>query len=133
MANGDETLGAEELVELIKARRAELRLSLRGLEARTLNPETGKPVIGFKWLHKLENGALAGVPGEAELRALAKALELPYGTIADAAASQYFGVQRVYSEDGEVRAMVQRVERMSPEEVSRLRQLMDLAFPKKPE
>lgn len=118
-----------ELVDLVRAHRERTGLSLRDMEKRTIDPDTGVPVLGKTWFQKIEAGSLAKYPTRRQLYWLAVALDLPYKTVAYAAAAQYYDVENVESEDGQVRSLVQRVERMTTEERDRLRQLMDLAFP----
>lgn len=118
-----------ELVNLIKDHRERTGLSLRDMEKRTIAPESGTPALSWTWFQKLEAGTLAKNPTRSQLHWLAVALDLPYKTVAYAAAAQYYDVENVESEDGQVRSLVQRVERMTTEERDRLRQLMDIAFP----
>ncbi|MFG2412244.1 hypothetical protein [Streptomyces goshikiensis] len=118
-----------DLVDLIKAHRQRTGLSLRDMEQRTIDPETGAPALVKTWFQKIEVGTLAKHPTRRQLHWLAVALDLPYRTVANAAAAQYYDVENVESDDGQVRSLVQRVERMTTEERDRLRQLMDIAFP----
>lgn len=119
-----------ELSDLVRTQRAALGLSLRAVQDRTIDPATGWPAVKYGWIRRLEQN-LPGliVPGEFELRALAAALELPYALLGDAASAQFFGIDRVYDKDRKRRALVRRVDRMSPEQLEQLRQLMDVVMP----
>lgn len=126
----DDTPASAELSDLVKARREELGLSLRKVEERTQPSDGSPPAVKYKWIWRLERqDPDIAVPREPELRALAAALELPYSMIADAAASQFFGVQRVYDKDRRRRALVRQVDRMTPEQIAQMWKLMDVVMP----
>lgn len=130
MTTTDPTSGRAELSELVRTRRAELRLSLRALQDRTVDPGTGEPTVKYGRIRKLEQAAPdLTIPDELELRALAVALELPYGLLADGAAAQFYGIDRVYDEDRKRRALVRRVGRMTPEQIAQMWKLMDAVMP----
>jgi transcriptional regulator with XRE-family HTH domain len=115
-----------DLSELVRSRRAELRLGLRGLAERCTDPEN--PAAGSLWtrttLNTLETGKIKP-PRLPELRALARGLDLPLGKIQDAAGAQFFGIDTLWSASGEARALVERADRMTPEQRAQLMRLLD--------
>lgn len=104
-----------DLSDLVRNRRAELRLSLRAVQDRTIGPN-GEPLAKYGWIDRLEKGKAIVPPTLEQLQALAPALELPLGRLKDAAAGQFFGVDSVYSPDEQVRALVHNFEDLSPED-----------------
>lgn len=132
MVEQDEaTPGARtHLSDLVKQRRADLRLSLRAVEARTAG-EDGQPVVKYGWLHRLERGEPVIPPQVPELEALARALEIPLGRVQDAAGAQFLGIDAVWSESGEVRALARRLEKYTPQQREQLARLLD-AFESSP-
>lgn len=113
-----------DLSDLVRDRRAELRLSLRAVEARTAD-ETGESAIKYGWLNKLEKGQDITPPRLRELRALAAGLDLPLGRIQDAAAAQFLGIQSEWSASGDARALVEQAERLTPEQREAVRGLIE--------
>ena len=117
--------GRNDLSDLVRERRAKLDLSLRGLEARTVNPETGEPLCRYSWINKLEKLQAIVPPSYPQLVALAEALELPLGKVQDAAGAQFFGIDTVWSASGEARALAARADRMTPEQREQLLRLIE--------
>lgn len=115
-----------DLSDLVRSRRAELRLGLRGLAERCIDPEN--PTAGSLWtrttLNTLETGKIKP-PRLPELRALARGLDLPLGRIQDAAGAEFFGIETAWSASGEARSMVSRAERLTPEQREQLMRLLD--------
>lgn len=118
-----------DLSDLVRARRQELRLSLRALQDRTLDPDTGEPLLKYSWIDRLEKGQPVIPPQYLQLRALADALELSLGRVQDAAGAQFFGIDTVWSESHEARALVRRADRMTPEQLEQLMRLLDSLAP----
>jgi transcriptional regulator with XRE-family HTH domain len=111
--------------ELVRNKRAELRLTVRELADRSFDDITDTQVRP-SWLSKVERGAEdLGAPKEGQLRALAAGLGLPLPILQDAAAAQFFGVETVRDEDTEARAMLLQIEGMSPEDRAKVRALLD--------
>jgi len=125
----DHELPRRHLSALLRDRRAELGLSLRDVEERTLGDD-GVPIVKRAWLSNLERAAPGPPPGEEHLRALSRALELPYSEVGDAAAAQFWGIGRVWHAGA--RALVAQVERMTPQQVERLHQMIDTFLPSPP-
>ncbi|WP_327376245.1 XRE family transcriptional regulator [Streptomyces sp. NBC_01216] len=121
--------GRTDLSDLVRDRRAELRLSLRGVEGRTVDPATGEPLCKYSWVNKLGKGLAVDAPTYPQLRALAVALELPLGKIQDAAGAQFFGIDTVWSVSGEARALAVRADRMTPEQREQLLRLIETFAP----
>ncbi|MFF2640351.1 XRE family transcriptional regulator [Streptomyces niveus] len=120
----DRTTDRTELSDLVRDRRAELGLSLRGLADRCVDPkgrEAG-PLWKFGALGRLEKRQPVIPPQLPELRALAVGLDLPLEQVKEAAGSQFFGIDTVWSED--VRAMVRDYEAMTSDDRERLRLAM---------
>lgn len=118
-----------DLSDLVRARRQELRLSLRAVQDRTATPDTGEPLLKYSWIDRLEKGQPVIPPQYLQLRALADALELSLGKIQDAAGAQFFGIDTVWSESHEARALVRRADRMTPEQLEQLMRLLDSLAP----
>ncbi|MFF2525933.1 XRE family transcriptional regulator [Streptomyces liangshanensis] len=114
------------LSDLVRDRRAELRLSLRKLADQCVDPE--HPENGSLWkfgvINRLEKNLPVTPPVLPELRALAAGLELPLELIQEAAGSQFHGVTAVWSEDRRIRGMVRDFTAMSPEDQDRVQSLM---------
>lgn len=112
------------LSDLVRKRREELRLSLREMEARTVPGKSTIPVIKKSWIHRLEKGLPVTPPQLPELKALARALELPLGRLQDAAGAQFLGIDTVWSSSGEARALIEHAERMTPAQREQLARLL---------
>ena len=121
-----------DLSDLVRHRRAELRLGLRGLAERCIDPQN--PAAGSLWtrttLSTLETGKIKP-PRLPELRALARGLDLQLGKVQDAAGAQFFGIDTMWSASGEARAFVERADRMTPDQRAQLMRLID-AFTQEP-
>lgn len=117
------------LSRLVRERRAEKRLSLRAVADRTACPGGGEPVVKYGWLNNLEKERDVTPPSLAQLRALAGALEVPFGRVQDAAGSQFFGIDSVWNASGEARAFVERADRLTPEQRDQLMRLIDTIAP----
>jgi transcriptional regulator with XRE-family HTH domain len=115
-----------DLSDLVRSRRAELRLGLRGLAERCIDPEN--PEAGSLWtrttLNTLEIGKIKP-PRLPELRALARGLDLPLGRLQDAAGAQFFGIDTIWSTSGEARALIESADRMTPQQRAQLMRLLD--------
>lgn len=104
-----------DFADLVRERRAELGISLRELEARAIDPESGEQAK-FGWISKLELGKSVTPPSEGLLVAFAVGLSLPLQTVQEAAAAQFFGlVTPVWSEDHTTRVLVARIGEMDAE------------------
>ncbi len=116
-----------DLSDLVRDRRAELRLSLRALAQRTADPETGVPVIKPSTLENLEKNSprMTWVPRVPELKALARALECPLARVRDAAGAQFFGIDSLRDQSGEVKAMVAHAESLSPEDQAKVAAIVE--------
>ncbi|MFF9898463.1 helix-turn-helix domain-containing protein [Streptomyces longispororuber] len=118
--------------DLIRDRRAALRLSLKDFAARAEDPVTGEQVKAG-WIHRLETGEPVTPPQLPELRALAVASECDLEVLQDAAGQEFHGVDPVRSTRGEVLAFVRRAERLTPEQRRQLALFLDAFAPEKPE
>jgi len=118
-----------DFTDLLKARRAELGYSLREMEARCIDTDSGEQAK-FGWLSKVERGESVDPPKEARLKALAAGYGLPVKILQIAASKQFFGYDPVadssvvWSEDLTTRILVARAGEMSDED---RRQLAEIA------
>lgn len=113
---------------LVRGRRAELGISLRELEARSIDPETGEQAK-FGWISKIENGKPTDAPSEALLRALAEGLKLPLLALQRAAAAQFFGmVSERWSERRDARVLVARIDELDEDGVAELDELAQIVL-----
>jgi transcriptional regulator with XRE-family HTH domain len=115
--------------DLVRTRRAELGISLRELEARSIDPdpEPGKAPeqAKFGWISKVEKNQPVDTPSAGLCRALAKGLQLPPRVVKEAAAEQFLEMDPfVWSDDHTTRVLAARIEEMTPDE---RRQLADIA------
>jgi transcriptional regulator with XRE-family HTH domain len=115
-----------DLSDLVRNRRAELGLSLRRLADRCIDPEDQQagPLWKFQVINRLEKGLPIIPPQLPELRALAAGLDVPLGLVKEAAGSQFFGIDTVWSDDHSTRAMVHDYQAMGPEDQQKVRDLM---------
>lgn len=116
---------------LLKDRRAELGLSLRDMEARSIDP-VSKVQAKFGWLSKVERGLPVDAPKEDLLKALAAGYQLPLDVLGAAAARQFFGYNPagdpsvMWSEDRTTRLIVARAEEMSEEDRQELAEIAEI-------
>jgi transcriptional regulator with XRE-family HTH domain len=96
---------ADELRELVKARRGELGLSYSSLAAACVGSAPGV-TVSTGWLHRLETGAPVIAPSVEILAALATGLQLQPSKVQEAAAAQFFGVQLSWQATGEAADLV---------------------------
>jgi hypothetical protein len=115
-----------DLSDLVRARRAELSLSLRKFVERCIDPEDpeGGPLWKIGPLSRLEKNLSIEAPTAPALRALAEGLRLAPGVVQAAAAAQFFGIDPVWSDDREVRALVHGYRAMAPDDQARVRELI---------
>ena len=126
MAEQEPTRARTHLSDFVRDRRAELGLSLRGLEARCVDPETGEDgLVKYSWIDRLEKRQPVIPPQLPELRALAAGLQLPLSVIQDAAGAQFFGIDSLRDQSGEVRAMVAHAEGLSPEDQAKVAAIVE--------
>lgn len=115
--------------DLLRQRRAELGLSLRDMEARSVDPDSGAQAK-FGWLSKVENGRPVDTPKEDVLKAIVIGYGLPERVVKAAAARQFLGYDPaedpsvMWSGDLTTRIIVARAEEMGEEE---RRQLAEIA------
>lgn len=113
-----------DFTDLVRDRRAELGISLRELEARAIDDQTGDQAR-FGWVSKVEKGRPVDAPSPSILRALAAGLGLPLRVLQEAAAAQFLDMTTpVWSEDRTTRVLAARIEEMTAEE---RQQLADIA------
>ncbi|NUH35323.1 XRE family transcriptional regulator [Streptomyces samsunensis] len=126
MAEQEPTRARTHLSDLVRDRRAELRLSLRGLEAQCVDPDTGEGgLVKYSWIDRLEKRQPVIPPQLPELRALAVGLQLPLSRLQDAAGAQFFGIDSLRDQSGEVKAMVAHAETLSPEDQAKVAAIVE--------
>lgn len=115
-----------DLSDLVRDRRAELRLSLRTLAELCIDPQSPEdgPLWKFGVINRLEKRLPIVPPQLPELRALGAGLQLPLSLIQEAAGSQFLGIDTVWSADRKTRALVRDFKAMSPQDQERVHALM---------
>ena len=120
-----------DFTDLLRQRRQELGLSLREMEARSLDSKSGVQAK-FGWLSKVENGKPVDTPKEDLIRALAIGYRLPEDVLKAAAARQFLGYDPagdssvVWSDDMTTRIIVARAEEMSEEDRRELAEIAEI-------
>lgn len=115
--------------DLVRDRRAVLGLSYEKLALRCVDPETGEQAVKGSWLHRVETNLSITPPDLPQLRGLANGLNVPLGKVQDAAGGEFFGIDAVWHASGEARALVERADRMTPEQLEQLMRLLDTFAP----
>lgn len=115
-----------DLSELVRERRLAVGLSLEDVAMRAVGPGSGERLVEADWLDRLERAALipAEYPEYPQLDALVDALNLDPARVQEAAGAQFLDVQTVWSDDGEVRAIVQG--ELSAKDLAKVQDLMNL-------
>ncbi|MFB7866956.1 XRE family transcriptional regulator [Streptomyces sp. NPDC056069] len=119
------------LRELVKRRRAELGLSYVKLAERCIDPETGEQTVKDSWLHRLETGLKVIAPEYPAIVGMSKGLQVPLHVVQAAAGEQFFGISTVESGSGEVRALMAKADRMTPEQLDALARFLEVVAPQK--
>ena len=116
--------------DLLKARRAELGRSLREMESRSVDPQSGVQAR-YGWLSKVETFKSIDTPSEDLLRALSVGYELPIKVLQLAVAQQFLGYDPatdasvVWSDDLTTRLIVARAEEMTEEDRRQLAEIVE--------
>lgn len=113
-----------DLSDLVVRRKAELGLSYEKLAERCIDPETGEQTVKYSWLHRLATYKSVIPPDFPQLRGLHAGLDVPLGLVQEAAGSQFLGIDTVWSEDGDVRALVHEFQEMDADDQAKVRALM---------
>lgn len=113
-----------QLANLVRARREQLNLSLAGLSAAAVDPQSGTSV-SHGWVHRLERGQPVIPPQLPQLRALAVGLQLPLPRVQEAAAAQFFGVRSQDAVSAEALVLAQRIQALSPDQRDALLGFLD--------
>ncbi|MEV7793360.1 XRE family transcriptional regulator [Streptomyces sp. NPDC087512] len=117
--------------DLLRQRRAELGHSLREMEKRCVDPESGEQAR-FGWLSKVERGESVDPPKEDRLKAIRVGYELPLQVLQAAATRQFFGYDPagdasvIWSGDRTTRLIVARAEEMSEEDRQELAEIAEV-------
>ena len=116
-----------DLSDLVKYRRAELRLGYRTLAAACIDPKS--PEAGPQWtrgtIENLEKARGVKPPTLSALRSLAAGLQLPDHRVREAAGAQWFGIDTVWSNSGDAKALVERADRLAPGAREQLARFID--------
>ncbi|MFJ4687088.1 hypothetical protein [Streptomyces sp. NPDC088789] len=112
--------------DMVRVARAEARMSLEAVAARTEDAGTGERVVEADWLNRLERAALdpSEYPEHQQLDALVDVLHLDPGLVQEAAGIQFVGVHTTWNEEGTVRAII--LGEVSEEDQAKLANLMRL-------
>lgn len=113
------------LGDLVLERKEALRLSYEKLAVRCIDPETGEQTVKSSWLHRIATRMPVQAPDVPALRGMAAGLDVPLRVVQDAAASQFFGMDSVYSSDEAMRTIVPHLEEMSPEDRRKIQALIE--------
>lgn len=118
--------GRTDLSDLVRVRRAEAGLSLEAVAAATVDPGSGERLVEADWLDRLERAALDPTehPEYPQLDALVDVLNLDPIQVQEAAGVQFLGVHTLWSDDGQVRALVEG--EVTAEDAAKLQELMRL-------
>ncbi|MFJ3536993.1 XRE family transcriptional regulator [Streptomyces sp. NPDC090109] len=117
--------GRTQLRDLVRERKEAIGLGYERLAARCVDPETGVQTVKYSWLHRLATGKPVEAPDLGQLRGLAAGLEVPLRVMQEAAGAEFFGIDTVWSASGEARALVERADRMTPEQRAQLLRLIE--------
>ncbi|WP_406324401.1 hypothetical protein [Streptomyces niveus] len=120
--------GRSQLRDLVRERRAILGLSYEKLAHRCVD-ESGERPVKSSWLHRLESGEKVLPPDYRQLQAMAAGLQVRMEVVQDAAGAQFFGIDVVRSGSGSARALVERADRMTEEQLQQLLRLLDSFAP----
>ncbi|MEV8353137.1 multiprotein-bridging factor 1 family protein [Streptomyces niveus] len=118
-----------QLRDLVRERRATLGLSYEKLADRCIDPKSQERPVKSSWLHRLETGEKVQPPDISQLRAMAAGLQVRLEVVQDAAGAQFFGIDVVRSGSGPARALVERADRMTDEQLQQLLRLLDSFAP----
>jgi hypothetical protein len=114
-----------DLTDLVRARMKELGYGSRTLAAACIDPED--PDAGPLWsrstLDNLLHGRRIKPPEFPQLRALAAGLQVHLSLVQEAAGSQFFGIDTVWSQDKQARTFLRGFQEMDPKD-----QALVLAF-----
>ena len=114
-----------DLSDLVRLARAQAGLSLEAVAAATVDAE-GERLVEADWLDRLERAALdqAQYPEYPQLDALVAVLQLDPAEVQEAAGLQFMDVHMSWSEDGQVRGLVEG--ELSAEDAAKMQELMRL-------
>ncbi|MEH0564689.1 helix-turn-helix domain-containing protein [Streptomyces scabiei] len=118
--------GRTDLSDLLRVRRATAGLSLEAVAAATAEQGGGERLVEADWLDRLERATLTPdeYPEYPQLDALVSVLDLDPGEVQEAAGAQFMDVHTVWSEDGQVRAVV--TGELDAEDMAKVQNLMRL-------
>lgn len=118
-----------DLADLVATRIADLGLSYRRLADLCIDPEASTEEEAKPWargtLENLVKGRRITAPTLPQLRALAVGLRVHFGQIQEAAGAQFLGIDSVWSQDGQARALVLGFREMSPEDQAKVLSLIE--------
>lgn len=116
-----ETGQRTDLADLVRERRAELKLSYVRLSKLCVDP-LSDIVLGPSWLHRLETGLPVIPPELPQLRAMAEGLGLPLGKLQDAAGAQFHGLPVNVTRPG-VRILMEHADELTDEDIDALTEI----------
>ncbi|MFM9589934.1 helix-turn-helix domain-containing protein [Streptomyces scabiei] len=116
---------ADELLQLVKARREELGLSYQALAAVSVDAKS-ETTVSSGWLHRLETGAPVIPPSAETLAALAAGLRMDVARLREAAAAQFFGLRLQWETSGEAAELLARIASLPEGQRSALLNLIEV-------
>jgi len=123
----EETMERTQLSDLVRTRMEENGQGLRTLADACIDPD--HPEDGPLWkrgtIENLTKGRVVRSPTEAQLRALAAGLDLPFLAVQRASAAQFLGMTEQWNEDHNTRVFIARIEELEPEEVEEVSELTE--------
>lgn len=126
----EETMERTHLSDLVRTRMEENGQSLRTLADACIDPD--HPEDGPLWkrgtVENLTKGRMVRSPTEAQLRALAAGLDLPFLAIQRAAGAQFLGMTEHWNEDHDTRVLIARIEELDKESVKEVGELAQIVF-----
>lgn len=126
----EEMMERTHLSDLVRTSMEKNGQSYRALAAASIDPED--PDAGLQWrrgtVESLAKGRRIKAPTEAQLRALATALDIPHQTVVRAAAAQWLGMTEHWNEDHDTRVLIARIEELDKEGVKEVDELAQFVF-----
>lgn len=125
-----ETMERTQLSDLVRARMDEIGLGFRTLADACIDrahPENG-PLWKHSTIENLVKGRVTRSPSEADLRALAVGLDLPFSVVQRAAGAQFLGITEHWDKGYSTRVLVAQIEELDEEEVEEVAELAQFVF-----
>lgn len=126
----EETMRRTDLGDLVRTHMEQLGFGLRTLAAACVDRE--HPEAGPLWtrgtLENLIKGRVIKAPTEAQLIALASALEMPEMAVKRAAGAQFLGITEHWNDRHDTRVLIARIEELDKEGIAELDELAQIVL-----